>query len=138
MSQTSLDTKYAAGYVGGRSWIEELELLRDAVRLLGQKEVAWELEVTGPALADALAERDRKRVAAEWTHVIVAMLARRDDEVAQELARTIIGSRASSTTFVVVEGVPLTPEEEAAIERLVEQMRRRKKAQSKLRKAETP
>lgn len=104
---------YRPQYLGGEAWQRQLEVLRTAVNHLGRKEVAFELDISGSALSDALNERDHKRWAAEWTHVIKATLAQRRDETSAEILRHLIVTDAALTRFVVSEPVDLSADEVA-------------------------
>jgi hypothetical protein len=111
-----LSIGFKPSYAGGESWQAQLILLRTAVEHLGRKEVAFELDVNGSTLSDALNERDRKRWAAEWTHVLKAMLSIRRDDISRDLHRKLV--EADAVGFVVEEQAALTPEEmNAAYER---------------------
>ncbi len=106
-----LSLVYGAAHVAGETWALELEALRAAVSHLGLKEVCDVLDVNRSGLSDAMNERDRKRWAAEWTHVVIAMLVRRNDEIALDLVKQIVGARAAATPYFVEERVDLTAEE---------------------------
>jgi hypothetical protein len=113
-----LSLVYRPAVEGGDAYQRQLEVLRKAVEHLTRKEVAWELGVTDQALGDALFERDRKRWAAKWTHIVKAMLHVRRDDVSRNLLRLLVESDAICTPFVVDEVVDLSPEEiNAAYER---------------------
>lgn len=109
-----LSIVYKPSYEGGEAWQRELEVLRKAVEHLTRKEVAWELGVTDQALGDALFERDRKRWAARWTHIVKAMLYMRRDDVSRNLLRLLAEAEMICTPFIVDESVEMTPEEIAA------------------------
>ncbi len=109
MSQLSL--VYRPAHAGGEAWQRQLEVLRAIVEHLGRKEVAFELDVTGSALGDALHERDRKRWAAEWTHVVKAMLAHRYDDASRALLLQLCEADLEVTPLTVGEPRGLTPEE---------------------------
>ncbi len=108
-----LALSYPAAYVGGDAWTRQLDVLRAAVKHLGPKEVAFELDVGGTQLADALNERDRKVWHARWTRVVKAMLVAKRDETASELLRALVDIDVVTTPFAISEDVELTPEEEA-------------------------
>lgn len=111
---SQLALSYPASYVGKEAWQRQLDALRTAVRHLGPKEVAFECDIGGTHLHDALAERDRKVWHGAWTHVVEALLtARRDDAVAHDLVRSIAESSVLCTPFQISNEVVLTPEEEA-------------------------
>lgn len=105
---------FPAAYVGGDAWNRQLDVLRAAVKHLGAKEVAFELDVGGTQLADALNERDRKVWHARWSHVVKAMLVARRDDTATELLRALVDIDVMTTPYAISEHVELTPEEEAA------------------------
>ncbi len=109
-----LSLVYRPGHVARDAWQAQLDALRAAVSYLGAKEVAFELDVSGSLLFDALAERDRKRWAAEWTLVVLAMLEARRDEVAEGITRRILETSAVLSPFVLEERKELSAEELAA------------------------
>lgn len=109
-----LSLMYRPSHAGREAWQVQLEALRAAVAHLSAKEVSYELDVSCSQLSDAMAERDRKRWAGEWTLVVLAMLEAKHDEVADSLARAIIESHAALSAFVLEERRALTPEERAA------------------------
>lgn len=102
---------YEPSYAGKQSWTHQLEAIRLAVAHLGLKEVCFELDVSGSAVSDALNERDRKRWAAEWTHVVKAMLVKRGDTMALELLANILRASLEGTHFVLDVEHQLTAEE---------------------------
>jgi len=97
--------------VGGEQWLLELEAIRAAVNYLGLKEVAFELDVSGSALSDALNARDRKRWAGEWTHVIHAMLVAKRDDLADDLSKGIVDAQIGLSHYEPSERRKLTPAE---------------------------
>jgi hypothetical protein len=103
---------FPAAYVGREAWLRQLDALRAAVKHLGPKEVAFELDCGGTQISDALNERDRKVWHAAWTHVVKAMLAAKHDETSQDLLRAIVEADVSATPFAIVDDAPMTPEEE--------------------------
>lgn len=109
-----LSIVYDPAYVGRETWQRQLLVLRTAVEHIGRKEVAFALDVSGSFLSDAMNERDRKRWAAEWTHIILAMLEGRRDDVSRNLRRQIGEGGVAASSLVVDEPVDLTPEEESA------------------------
>lgn len=109
---------YAPAAEGSQTWSAELDVLREAVALLGLKEVCHEVNRT--LLCDAMAERDRKRWAAEWTHVIIAMLTRRADELAGDVLHALARARMGIAALDVVESLQLTHEEERVLAKLEE------------------
>jgi hypothetical protein len=98
--------------VGREAWLRQLDALRSAVKHLGPKEVAFELDVGGTQISDALNERDRKVWHAAWTHVVKAMLAAKHDETSQDMLRAIVDADVAATPFAIVDDAPMTPEEE--------------------------
>lgn len=112
MAQLSI--AYKPSYAGGEAWQRLLEVLRTATEHLGRKEVAYEIDVSGSALSDALNERDRKRWAAEWLMIMLAALSQRTDDVSRSLALQIVEQVAAVAGLVVCEAVALTPEEMVA------------------------
>lgn len=110
-----LSLGYEPGYVGADAWRHQLEAIRSAVNHLGLKEVSFALDVSGSMLSDALNERDRKRWAAEWTHVVLAMLSRRaGDQIAESLVR-LIAETAILTTQLALEGEAEISRDELAV-----------------------
>jgi len=109
-----LSLVYKPSHVGAEVWAKQLEAIRSAVNYLGLKEVAFELDVSGSSLCDALNERDRKRWAAEWTHVLKAMLASKRDAIADDMLRALLDGDVATTPFDITEPVELTSEELAA------------------------
>jgi hypothetical protein len=106
-----LSLVYDPSHVGGEVWEKQRSILRQAVDLLSAKEVSFALNVSGSMLADALDERDRKRVAAKWLCVIVAMLVKRGDDTARSLVRQLFDAALEPTPFAVEENDELTDEE---------------------------
>lgn len=132
-----LSLTYRPAHLGGEAWQRQLAVLRSVVDHLGRKEVAFELDVGGSALSDALAERQgsdgrKRRWYAEWTAVVTAMLALRNDETAGNLLKQLLECATENTALVVDEAIDLTPEESSAVENFVGQLlRRRKKARAR-------
>jgi len=131
-----LSLVYKPAHAGGEAWQRQLAVLRTIVEHLGRKEVAFELDVNGSTLSDALNERDRKRWAAEWTHVVKAMLSMRHDEISAKLLRELANADVANTPFVLDESLDLTAEEivaalkrdddgKAALERVLRKRGRR-------------
>jgi len=106
-----LSLTYDASFVGHETWTKQLEVIRLAVAHLGLKEVCFELDVSGSAVSDAMNERDRKRWAAEWTHVVVCMLQKRGDATSIGFVRQLYGVALEPTTFVLDEAHELTDAE---------------------------
>lgn len=107
-----LSLVYRPSDTGGEVWKRQLELIRTAVNYLGLKEVAFELDVSGSTLCDALNERDRKRWAAQWTHVVKAMLVAKHDDIASDLYRRIAEADvAASPTLYIDERSGMTDAE---------------------------
>lgn len=88
------------------AWRRALEVIRLIVARAGPKEVAFALDVHGSLLSDALAERDRKGVRAEWLPVILGFAT--SDERA-----TLLGCFAEPAGFEVRPLEPLSPAEYA-------------------------
>ena len=107
-----LSIAYKPSYTGSESWQRQLSVLRTVVEHLGRKEVAYELDVSGSQLSDSLNERDRKRWAAEWTHVVLAMLDAKHDPASRSLLRQVAETGLAATSLVVDEPIEMTPEEE--------------------------
>lgn len=110
-----LSIAYKPAYEAREIHERRLSVLRTTVEHLGRKEVAFELDISGSQLSDALNERDRKRWAAEWTDVVKQMLAnRRADDVARDLLHQLLDIDVLGTGFAVDPADVMTPEEEAA------------------------
>lgn len=106
----------------------ELAIIADGVACVGLKAFADELGVSRQAVSDAQAERDRKRWASEWTHVLIVMLMRRGDAAAVSIVRRLIEHRAMGTPFFVVdESDVMTDAEVAAAERAAEKAKRQRR-----------
>lgn len=103
---------YDPAFEGGKAWEEQLKALRAAVEHLSRKEVAWALGVTDSALGDALFERDKKRWAARWTHIVKAMLAQGHDDVSRELLAALCNADVIVTPFSIDESEAMTVEDE--------------------------
>jgi hypothetical protein len=118
--QLSLDSRYAPGAAPTTTWTDELEILCDAVAYLGLKDVCFELNTNKTLLLDAMKERDRKHWQAEWTHVVIAMLARRSDEIAGDLLFSLLRARMGvvAPAYEIVANDELTPSEQAEYDRL--------------------
>lgn len=67
---TQLSLGYAPEFIGGEVWKLELDWARRAVESIGHKDVAYALDISPSTLTDALHERDRKGIKAEWMAVI--------------------------------------------------------------------
>jgi hypothetical protein len=131
-----LSLAYRPAHVGREAWLVQLEAIRAAVYHLGHKEVAYELDVAGSYLSDALNERDRKRWAAEWTLVVLAMLEQRRDGVSDALQLRILAASTELSPYTLAERIELsaedllaevqrTPEGRAAVEAAQRKGRRR-------------
>lgn len=125
-----LPLSYDPAHAGVEAWQNELEAIRAAVNHLGVKEVTFKLDVAKSTLSEALNERNEKRWAASWTHVVLAMLASRHTDACDQLAKDIhVAQLATSLRFVVVDASDEpTPEEVAAAERVIAKVRGRKRA----------
>lgn len=128
--QPSLDSHYAPGAASTTTWMDELSLLGQAVAVLGLKDVSFELDANQSLVSDALKERDRKHWQGEWTHVIIAMLARRSDKLASDLLIALIRARLGvvAPAFEIIVNDELTPEEQATYERLAAKRARASRA----------
>lgn len=98
------------------TWRRMLDVLRAVIARLGLKEVAFACDVSASQLADALAERDRKGVRAEWLPVVLQLA----NEVERE---ALLSELAGGAGYVVERRVNLTPEQR--IERLEALVRKR-------------
>ena len=70
-----LGLQYDAAHAGADDWTEILAWFRRAVDCLGNKEVAYRLDIAPSQLTDALNERERKDVKAKWIAVVLRMSA---------------------------------------------------------------
>jgi hypothetical protein len=91
-------------YAGSPRWSAVLDEVRMGVALVTLKEFAYRVDSSPSNLADALAERDRKRLAAEHLVRLVDMLPPANQLT---LARAVVGPGLK-----VERVAPLTPEEE--------------------------
>lgn len=121
---------YEPGDAGRRAWLSMLEVIRAAVNHLGPKHVEHELDISKSTLSEALNEQRDRRWAAEWTHVVIAMLDRQHTAASDDFVRRILEAQAAlSTRFVVADRCDEpTPEEVAAAERVLAKVRGRKRA----------
>jgi hypothetical protein len=103
---------YQPSYSGNEAWLLQLEVLRAAVTHLTPKEVCDQLDISKSQLSQAVNEQADKRVAAEWVHVIKAMLSKRYDDGSQELLRKLCELDMTVTPFAIGEPQAMTPEEE--------------------------
>lgn len=103
---------YRPEYTGHEAWQLQLDILRAAVTHLTPKEVLFELGIAKSTLSEALGEKNDKRWAAEWTHVIKAMLSQRYDEVSIELLQKLCEADVIVTPLTVGEPRGMTAEEE--------------------------
>lgn len=109
-----LSLSYRPAFVGREAWLLQLEAIRAAVLHLGHKEVAYELDIAGSYLSDALNERDRKEWKGSWTLVLLAMLEQRRDNVSDALALRILAAAAELSPYTLAERVEMTAEEQLA------------------------
>ena len=124
-----LSLSYDPATEGREAWALELEALRSAVNYLTIKEVAFALDVNASTLCDALNERDRKRWAGGWTPVLRAMLrAKRSDEIAQRLLRSIAEAQLSGTEFELAGAAEISADEMQAALAAVASVRAKRKA----------
>ena len=103
MSQVAID--FGPTESSRSSWLETLEAIKEIVSSVGLKQLAYDLDVSPSLLGDALAERDRKGVRAEW---LPTLLARASDMQAEALLTALAGPRG----FDVERREVLTAEEE--------------------------
>jgi hypothetical protein len=68
-----LSLGYSPEHQGRETWRLEIDWACRAVAAIGHKDVAFALDIAPSTLTDALHERDRKGVKAEWLRVIVHM-----------------------------------------------------------------
>lgn len=109
MSQLAIS--FDAAWAGREAWQSQLDVLRAAVTHLTPKEVLDTIDVAKSTLSEALHERNDKRWAAEWTHVIKAMLAKRYDDVSRDLLRKLCEFDVATTTYEIGESRPMTDAE---------------------------
>ena len=122
-SQLSLG--YKPAYEGRQVHERRLSVLLTTVEHLGRKEVAFELDISGSQLSDALNERDRKRWATEWTDVIKAMLRTKHDELSAKLYRQLLELDAANSDFVVDEPLDLSGEQREAVAKFIDRLLKR-------------
>lgn len=91
-------------YAGSPRWAGVLDEVRLSVAVVTLKEFAYRVDSSPSNVADAIAERDRKRLAAEHLVRLVDMLPPANQV---SLARAIVGPGLK-----VERAAPLTPEEE--------------------------
>jgi len=121
-----LSLGYRPAYEGREVHERRLSVLHTTVEHLGRKEVAFELDISGSQLSDALNERDRKRWASEWTDVVKSMLRGRRDEVSQKLFRQLLELDAANSEFVVEEPLALTDEQKQAVALFIDRLLKRR------------
>lgn len=68
-----LGLQYDASHAGSDDWVEILAWFRRAVDCLGNKEVAFRLDIGPSQLTDALNERERKDIKAKWFRTVLRM-----------------------------------------------------------------
>lgn len=68
-----LSLGYSPEHAAREVWRLEIDWCRRAVEAIGHKDVAFALDIAPSTLTDALHERERKGVKAEWMRVIVHM-----------------------------------------------------------------
>ena len=121
---------YKPGSAGREAWLAMLEILRAAVSHLGPKEVQDELDINKTTMSEALNEQRDRRWAAEWTHVVIAMLDRQHAAASNDLIKRLLDAQvALSTRFIVVDASdePTQAEIEAA-NRVLAKVKARKRA----------
>lgn len=121
---------YKPGAAGREAWLAMLEAIRAAVSFLGPKDVQDELDINKTTLSEALNEQRDRRWAAEWTHIVIAMLDRQHTAAADEMVKRILEAQAAlSSRYTVVDASDEpTPQEIAAAERVLAKVRSRKRA----------
>lgn len=119
---------YKPGDAGRESWLAMLEVIRVAVQYLGPKDVTDELDINKTTLSESLNEQRDRRWAAEWTHVVIAMLDAQHSPAGDDLVKRILDAQtALSARFVVVDASDEpTPQEVAAAERVLAKVKSRK------------
>lgn len=95
---------WGVSYEVRESWARQLHILRAIAARVGAKEIAFDCDTSPSQLADALADRDRKAIRAEWYRVF---LHHGDEAERAALLREL----AEPVGFEVREAEPLTPEE---------------------------
>lgn len=106
MSQLSL--QWSAPDRDRANYAATLDIVKEVVARTSLKEVAFRLGVAAPALAHALAERDRHYMRLDWLPAIMEMAD--DCDLAGQLHCTI----GAPARLMSVEAKPLTPEQRLA------------------------
>lgn len=114
---SQLDLEWSADYRHREWWLRILEVIRELVARASLKEVAFRLGVAPPALAHALAERDRHYPRMDWLPVLCDLAA--ELNMGERLANTIV----APIGFAAGPLQPMTPEQrlvliEKALDRL--------------------
>lgn len=114
---SQLDLEWSADYRHREWWLRILEVVRELVARASLKEVAFRLGVAPPALAHALAERDRHYPRMDWLPVLCDLAA--ELNMGERLANTIV----APIGFAAGPLQPMTPEQrlvliEKALDRL--------------------
>jgi hypothetical protein len=121
---------YEPGDAGNRAWLAMLEVLRGAVTFIGPKDFCDEADINKTTLSEALNEQRDRRWAAEWTHVLIAMLDRKHTPSSDEWVKRILDAQtALSTRFRVMDiSDEPTPEEIAAAQRVLAKVSKKRAA----------
>ena len=88
-------------------WSRLREVLIQAIAVITPKELCWRLGIKPGYLSDALEERDRKGIKAEWIPVILAL-------APDGTRRAILDALAAPCGYEVERRKELTPEEKLA------------------------
>lgn len=105
MSQAALN--FGPSETERTAWHRVLDVVREVVATVGLKQLAFDLDCSPSLLGDALAERDRKGIRAEWIPTILTR--------ATDLQRgALLCALAEPVGFDVVRRKVLTPEERLA------------------------
>lgn len=96
---------YDAASVGAGDWSELVTWFRRAVEVVGEKEVAFRLDIKPSNLTDALLERERKDIKFKWACTILRMCP-------ESLVREFIEIIGRQHGYVVARQRVRTPEEE--------------------------
>lgn len=105
---SQLDLQWAAPDRDRANYAAVLDIIREITAALSLKEVAYRLGVAPPALAHALAERDRHYVRLDWLPAIMELADQCD------LAERLHCAIGAPARLVSVEAQPLTPEQRLA------------------------
>lgn len=106
---SQLDLEWSANYRHREWWLRILGVIRELVARASLKEVAFRLGVAPPALAHALAERDRHYPRMDWLPVLCDLAA--ELNMGERLTNTIV----APIGFAAGPLQPMTPEQRLAL-----------------------